>query len=118
MIKKATTAPYGCVDNPFDPCNLAAAAGATYVARSTAYHVPHLINMIAGGIENKGFSLIEAIVQCPTAFGRKNKMAAPAQMMMWMRDNAVYEASFLIKLADDKKSRQIPNWSITSTSIY
>ena len=89
LDKKATTAPYGCVDNPFDPCNLAAAAGATYVARSTAYHVPHLINMIAGGIENKGFSLIEAIVQCPTAFGRKNKMADPAQMMMWMRDNAV-----------------------------
>lgn len=102
LDKKATTAPYGCVDNPFDPCNLAAAAGATYVARSTAYHVPHLINMIAGGIENKGFSLIEAIVQCPTAFGRKNKMADPAQMMMWMRDNAVMKPAF-DKLADDKK---------------
>lgn len=58
--------------------------------------------MIAGGIENKGFSLIEAIVQCPTAFGRKNKMAAPAQMMMWMRDNAVMKPAF-DKLADDKK---------------
>ena len=103
LDKKATTAPYGSVDNPFDPCSLAAAAGATYVARSTAYHVPHLINMIAGGIENEGFSLIEAIVQCPTAYGRKNKMADPAQMMMWMRDNAVMKPAF-DKLADDKKA--------------
>ena len=44
-------------------------------------------------------------------------MADPAQMMMWMRDNAVMKPAF-DKLADDKKSRQIPNWSITSTSIY
>ena len=51
--------------------------------------------------------MIEAIVQCPTAFGRKNKMAAPAQMMMWMRDNAVMKPAF-DKLADDKKVGKFP----------
>ncbi|MBR0358291.1 MAG: 2-oxoglutarate ferredoxin oxidoreductase subunit beta, partial [Selenomonadaceae bacterium] len=101
--KKATTAPYGAVDPTFDACKLAEAAGATYVARSTAYHVPHLTDMIAGGLDNKGFSFIEAMVQCPTAFGRKNKMADPAKLMMWMRDNAVMKAAW-DKLPEDKKT--------------
>ena len=56
--KKATTAPYGSVDRPFNACALAGAAGATYVARSTAFHVKHLTDMISGGLRNKGFSFI------------------------------------------------------------
>lgn len=87
--KKTATTPYGSIDTPFDPCKLAIAAGATYVARSTTFHVQHLTKMIANGIDNKGFSFIEAITQCPTAYGRKNKMSDPAKMMMYMRDNAV-----------------------------
>ncbi|MBR0284813.1 MAG: 2-oxoglutarate ferredoxin oxidoreductase subunit beta, partial [Selenomonadaceae bacterium] len=86
----------------FDACHLAAAAGATYVARSTAFHVAHLTNMIADGLDNQGFSFIEALVQCPTAYGRKNKMGSPAEMMAWMRDNAVMKNAW-DKLPDEKK---------------
>lgn len=100
--KKATTAPYGAVDPTFDACKLAEAAGATYVARSTAYHVQHLTDMIANGFDNKGFSFIEAMVQCPTAYGRKNKMSDPVELMKWMRDNAVMKAAW-DKLPEDKK---------------
>ena len=53
--------------------------------------------------DNKGFSFIEAMVQCPTSFGRKNKMADPAAMMMWMRDNAVMKAAW-DKLPEEKKT--------------
>jgi 2-oxoglutarate ferredoxin oxidoreductase subunit beta len=35
----ATTAPYMNIDQEFDIVNMATAAGATYVARTTAYHV-------------------------------------------------------------------------------
>ena len=101
--KKATTAPYGSVDRPFDACGLAEAAGATYVARSTAFHVNHLVNMIADGFKNKGFSFIEAMVQCPTAYGRKNKLGSPADMLKWMRDNAIMKAAW-DKLPADKKT--------------
>ena len=94
LHKKATTAPYGTVDRPFDACHLAIASGATYVARSTDYHVTHMADMIAGGIDNKGFSLIEAIVQCPTAYGRKNKLGAAADMMKWMKETAVMKAAW------------------------
>ena len=101
--KKATTAPYGSVDRPFDACKLAEAAGATYVARSTAFHVQHLVKTIEDGLNNKGFSFIEALVQCPTAYGRRNKMGDPAKMMAWMRDNAVMKSSW-DKLPDEKKT--------------
>ncbi len=92
--RKATTAPYGSVDRPFDACALAEAAGATYVARSTAFHVQHLTDMIANAFDNHGFSFVEALVQCPTAYGRKNKLGSPADMMKWMRDNAVMKAAW------------------------
>ena len=101
--KKATTTPYGALARPLDPSALAKAAGATYVARSTAYHVNHLASMIERGLSNRGFSFIEAIVQCPTAYGRKNKMGSPADMMAWMRDHAVMKAAW-DKLPEDQKT--------------
>ena len=88
----STTAPYGHVERPFDIPALAAAAGATYVARGTAYHAMQLTDLIAKGIQNKGFSVIDAVTQCPTSFGRKNKMGSPAKMMQWQKDNAVMSA--------------------------
>jgi len=106
--KKATTAPYGSVDRPFNACALAGAAGATYVARSTAFHVKHLTDMISGGLRNKGFSFIEAMVQCPTAYGRKNKMGDPAKMMAWMRDNAVMKAAWDKLPEEEKQGEKFP----------
>jgi 2-oxoglutarate ferredoxin oxidoreductase subunit beta len=52
------------------------------------YHVPQLKNYIQAGINNKGFSVIEAISTCPTYFGRKNKRGDAAQMMIWLKDNS------------------------------
>ena len=85
----ATTAPYGHIERPFDIAALAIAAGATYVARGTVYHAMQFTDIVAKGIQNKGFSVIDAITQCPTSFGRKNKMGGAAQMMQWQKDNAV-----------------------------
>lgn len=107
LHKKATTAPYGSVDRPFDACKLAEAAGASYVARSTAFHVQHMTDMIAGGIARIGFSFIETVVQCPTAYGRKNKMADPGQMMKWLRDNAVMKQTW-DKLPPEKRLEKFP----------
>ncbi len=87
--KVATTAPYGNIDQAFDICNLAIAAGATYVARGTVYNVTQLIGLISKGIQNKGFSLIEVITQCPTVYGRRNKMGTTIDMMKWQKENTV-----------------------------
>lgn len=88
--KKATTAPYGTIDQVFDAAELARAAGATFVGRATTYHTKLLSNLIAEGIKNKGFSMIEAITACPTAFGRRNKMKGGAEMLLWQKKNAVH----------------------------
>ncbi|SFR05711.1 2-oxoacid:ferredoxin oxidoreductase subunit beta [Desulfoscipio geothermicus] len=88
--KKATTAPYGTIEHNFDVAELARSAGATYVGRSTTYHSNLLANLIAAGIENKGFSLVEAITACPTAYGRRNKMRSGAEMLLWQKENAVH----------------------------
>jgi len=84
-----TTAPYGTVERSFDLCKLAEAAGATYVGRATTYHVPLLIDLIMKGLQNDGFSLIESVGQCPTYFGRKNKIGGPVEMLNWIKDHAV-----------------------------
>ena len=103
--KMTTTAPYGTIDRPLDACRIAEAAGATYVARSTAFHVKHLTQMIAGGLANHGFSLIEAMVQCPTAYGRKNRMGSPAAMLSWMKDAAVMKTAW-DKLPPEKRTAE------------
>lgn len=86
---RATTAPYGHIERPFDVAALATGAGATYVARGTAYHANLLTDLIVKGVQNKGFSVIDAVCQCPTSFGRKNKMAQAAKMLEWQRDHSV-----------------------------
>jgi 2-oxoglutarate ferredoxin oxidoreductase subunit beta len=85
----ATTAPYGNIDRPFDLIKLADAAGATYVARITTYHVKEAVKLIEKGLANKGFSLIEGVSACPTYYGRKNKKGGAVEIMKWAKDNAV-----------------------------
>ena len=89
---KTKTSVYGSIATPFDICSLAAAAGATYVARSTVYHVNMLINQIAEGINHQGFSVVEAVCDCPTLYGRLNKKGAAPDMLLGFKENAVMKA--------------------------
>ncbi len=85
----ASTAPYGNIDRPFDLCGLVREAGATYVARATTFHHNLLTEYIARGLRKKGFAFIDALSQCPTYYGRRNRRGSAAEMMRWFRDNAV-----------------------------
>jgi len=75
-----STSPYKHIEPAFDMCNLAIAAGATYVARGTVYHIHQLIGLIADGIAHHGFSVIEVLSPCPVQFGRRNAMPTPTDM--------------------------------------
>jgi 2-oxoglutarate/2-oxoacid ferredoxin oxidoreductase subunit beta len=85
----ATTAPFGNLDRPFDAVELATAAGATFVARSTTYHVQELSRILELAIKHKGFSVVEVLSQCPTYYGRKNDRGDAVEMLKWYRDNAI-----------------------------
>ncbi len=78
---KATTAPYLTIDRGFDVVELAKAAGATFVARSTAYHAQETIRYLKKAISHKGFSVVEIFSQCPTYYGRKNKEGDAVDML-------------------------------------
>ena len=86
---KATTAPHGNIEKPFDISQLVIAAGATFVGRSTTYHVMQLAKIIKEALLHKGFSVVEVITHCPTTYGRRNKMPSPVEMMKWEKEIAV-----------------------------
>ena len=68
------------------------AAGANYVSRWTSYHVKELEKAVKAGLETPGFSFIEALVQCPTAFGRRNKFQQVADHVEYLRSHALLKA--------------------------
>src|SRR6478736_2875496 len=63
---KTKSTPHGNVENPIFPVSLAIAAGATYVARGYTGQVKHLVDLIKGGIQHKGFALIDTFSPCVT----------------------------------------------------
>jgi 2-oxoglutarate ferredoxin oxidoreductase subunit beta len=63
---KTKSTPAGSVENPIMPIPLAIAAGATYVARAYTGQVKHMVELIRGGIEHRGFALIDALSPCVT----------------------------------------------------
>ncbi len=77
----ATTAPYSNIDHDFDIVELAKASGATFVARTTVYHVQQMTKIIRDAILHEGFSVVEVMSQCPTYYGRKNKLGNAVDMM-------------------------------------
>ncbi|HOE55527.1 MAG: 2-oxoacid:ferredoxin oxidoreductase subunit beta [Candidatus Cloacimonadota bacterium] len=85
----ATTAPYGNIEPDFNICNLAMGAGASFVARTTAFHVLEMQSMIKDALQHPGFSLIEVVSACPVIYGRLNKKGGAAQMLKDFRDNSL-----------------------------
>jgi 2-oxoglutarate/2-oxoacid ferredoxin oxidoreductase subunit beta len=83
----ATTAPYTNIDHDFDTVELSIAAGATFVARTTTYHVQQMSKIIREAILHEGFSVVEIMSQCPTYFGRKNKIGSAVDMMEQYKNN-------------------------------
>lgn len=86
---RASTAPTGASERAFDACKLAEAAGASYVARATAYHTQLLTRVVRNALLHKGFSLVEVMFQCPQQYGRWNKVGTAYDMLKWQKEHAV-----------------------------
>jgi 2-oxoglutarate ferredoxin oxidoreductase subunit beta len=86
-----TTTPYGNIEHPFNLVHLAAASGATFVARWTTLHVRRLTQSIAKMLQKEGFCFIEVVTPCPEIFGRHNKMRTGLEMMEWFKKASVVE---------------------------
>jgi 2-oxoglutarate ferredoxin oxidoreductase subunit beta len=81
-----STTPYGNVEPPFNLVGLAAASGATYVARWPGYDTLRLRKSLRKALKRRGFSFIEVIVPCFTQYGRRNRKEGALEMMERLRD--------------------------------
>jgi len=102
----ATTAPYGNIEQPFPICQLAEAAGAAFVARSTVYHARELSRFITQAIQKEGFSVVEAVSYCHTTYGRINKLGSAVEMMRRLKENGVSQRAFE-RLPEEERADKI-----------
>jgi 2-oxoglutarate ferredoxin oxidoreductase subunit beta len=89
MGKRTTTTPYRNIEHPMRIAELVAAAGASYVARWTTYHVFPLMESMQNAFKKKGFSFIEIIAPCPTSYGRRVGMREGQDFLNWFKDKSV-----------------------------
>ena len=62
--KKTKSSPFGTVDRPFNPLTLALGAGATFVARTTANDMPHMMSVLKRAAAHKGAAFVEIWQNC------------------------------------------------------
>jgi 2-oxoglutarate ferredoxin oxidoreductase subunit beta len=85
---RTTTSPFGHTENAFDLCRLADAAGANFVARTTAYHFGQMGRLMVEALREPGFSLVEVVSPCPTYYGRFNKQGSASEMWRSLKERA------------------------------
>ena len=74
----------GNIDPTFDTCDLAIAAGASFVARETMLEPKKLEKILIKAMEHKGFSMMEVLSNCHINLGRKNKMLSAMENLEWI----------------------------------
>ena len=63
---KTKTTPHGSVENPINPIPMAIVGGATYVARAFSGKQKHLVEILKGAIQHRGFALVDVLSPCVT----------------------------------------------------
>lgn len=86
---KTTTTPFGNLERPFDLSKLVIAAGGTYVARWTTYHVARLVASMKNALTRNGFAFLEVVSQCPVHYGRRIGITNPVEMMRWFQKQSI-----------------------------
>ncbi len=87
------TTPVGNAEFPFNACDVAIAAGATYVARWTTTHPVQITRALKEAINHKGFAFIEILSQCPTQTGRLiHNSGDPVENFRLLKNMAVTKA--------------------------
>jgi 2-oxoglutarate/2-oxoacid ferredoxin oxidoreductase subunit beta len=84
----STTSPYGMFEPSFNLPQLAEAAGASYVARWTTFHVRQLAKTMNEAFQKKGFCFIEVLSPCPTLYQRRNKQGDGLDTMKFYKEKS------------------------------
>lgn len=84
-----STSRLGHIEQGFDICKLAEAAGAPFVARATPFNPVQMKNLIRDGMRKKGFSMIEVIAPCPTHYVKNNGFKSAPEMLRWFDERSI-----------------------------
>jgi 2-oxoglutarate ferredoxin oxidoreductase subunit beta len=103
---RTATTPYGSFEHPLDAAKLAVAAGAAYSARWTTAHPTELKESIKKALQLQGFRFIEAVTQCPTAYGRRAGFKDIGETLRYFKENAV-PAEKAEKMNDEELEKKI-----------
>ncbi len=71
---RATTAPFGNPELPFNLPYLMAASGANFVSRWTTLHARQVKEDILLSFQRPGFNFVEVLAPCPIGFGKSNSI--------------------------------------------
>jgi 2-oxoglutarate ferredoxin oxidoreductase subunit beta len=74
----------GNIDPTFDTCDLAIAAGASFVGRESMLDPKKLEKIFIKAMEHKGFSCLDILSNCHINLGRKNKMVSAMDNLKWI----------------------------------
>lgn len=102
LYSRTSTSWYGDPEPALDICRVVGAAGASFAARTTVYHVAMIEKYVSMAVSHEGFSLVEVISPCPTYFGRYNKVGSAPAMLNWLKENAV-PVERASKLSDEER---------------
>ena len=88
---KSKTDPTGAIDQPINPMRTLINSGATFIARSHATQVNHMIEMMERAARHPGFSVVEILSECvefyPGAFDAGNPRKGGAFKQIELRKN-------------------------------
>ncbi len=104
---RATTTPYGNPEAPLRAAELVAAAGGSFVARWTTYHVRQLVSAFETLLRHRGFGFVEVVAQCPTSYGKAVRMRSAAEFLADYRDRAL-PIERAAALPAEERERAIP----------
>lgn len=80
----ASTTPRGNTEPAFDSVKLMVGAGASFVARASASEPFTLERIFAEALAHRGFAFVEVLSNCPTYFGRYNRLGDGPEMLVWL----------------------------------
>ena len=101
------TSPFGKIEPSLDACEIAKAAGATFVSRWTTSHPVQLQRAIRGAILHPGFAFVEVMSPCPVQTGRYILGSGePVDQVKWIKENCLSRAR-LERLSPEARAGKI-----------
>ncbi|AOS43368.1 2-oxoglutarate oxidoreductase subunit KorB [Lacunisphaera limnophila] len=80
---KSKTDPWGAMDQPINPMRTLLNSGATFIARSHATQVNHMVEMMLKAAQHDGFSVVEILSECVEFFEGAFDGAVPRKGGSW-----------------------------------